>query len=1064
MRKEQDLSLLVEQAENFVREEHYLKAFKTLLRACDVATAAYKANESTISPVAPSAKKQDEVTPPDLTIVAPSAASDEAKDVQRVVPGIEVITSFRLNQNEPCEKEKQFRSFLENNLFGQPEAVDAGVEAYLKSISPVKETNRPCFVIMSLGQSRTGKSELPRLFAQYLHGSKRNLLRVNLAQYQHDCQITTLIGASPTWVGYDQPATFSRKKLTESRGESTNPQIVLVLEEIEKAHPAVADVLLGVFDNGEAELANGQISSFTDVIVFMTSNLGSAQLAALGKGGLGFNTGGQDVTDTQIRNTVQQCLSRHYRPEFVNRIDRLVVYRDLSREAFEAIVDREIRDFQQHIKECTASKMQFEIVLDESARGYLIESSLAISSNVTSTKDGIGSPIAELHRLISSELSLPIQRALISGLIRSKDRVVASYEEGSTQLILTNHPGGAEKEQPKAENEAKEEEKKRESAGPSEPQVRPQDKDGELNHKIEQSKLTVRLTVRPLPGRYLGESKNFRALPYENVRPSATRHPKSELVANPAAKQARRCKKPNAERNLNQNEIEANARVVVNLIATSLDVAHKLDLEKGKPDEAKKLLVHARRIAETVAAGRYKLQTRFLLARSAAMLEHDYVEVTGICCEALTDQLMPLATERFERALSELAQQMEQDCKFRQLLSVLELLIKVRETLYGENCTLAAEAHWKLGLALQELTLHRTAAESFAQATAILKQNAVCPRLVALLRCDHAAASRSARSGNASDDNLEAVELVHLAAAALVKSSQEDFAYGRLLQEQGANAMLTEDYQLARSSLIRATEIIGATRGTESLLYARVLDQLVTVLCRLNEYDFAEQYMESALGIFAKLGAQFNAEAGRMMRKLSGIYLCQRRFIESSMLDLTSNQIQVGFRNGPQDKYSMGFAQAVAAENAGDLENAIALFSSAFESRRNRSNLLAYQLCLCARLFALYRKLHRTEEEYLRKIECLGILDHLFGKLDCYKERLLSLARVFRLQGDADWSISLETLTDLLYEPVLSADPKNAGVDVVAASTAQKKTRRRKASSVESASVAASAKTSRRKK
>ncbi len=407
MAKTQSLSRLISQAENYLRRSEYARAHKTVLKACDTLR---------------------------LQKAAPQPKLEEPPSTHKII---------KLDEDAPCDQEREFRTFLENNLFGQPDAVNAGIDAYIKSISPLREPDRPSFVVMSLGKSRTGKSELPRLLAQYLHGNRRALVRVNLSQYQHSHQISSLIGAPPSYVGFDQPARFSREKLEESRGNSSNSQIILVLEEMEKAHSAVADVLLGVFDNGEAELANGEKVDFTDVIIFMTSNLAADKLAKLGKAGLGFNGGAQSVSQNQIKTVVERALAKHYRPEFINRIDRMVVYRDLSKEAFASIVDRSIKDFEQQLRGCIEPAERFQLAVDQSAQAFLANSADIAAQAFNETEDGAGSPIAELKRLITTELSLPINRALIKKLIKAGDVVTASHEPGLQRLTLTIHRGAA---------------------------------------------------------------------------------------------------------------------------------------------------------------------------------------------------------------------------------------------------------------------------------------------------------------------------------------------------------------------------------------------------------------------------------------------------------------------------------------------------------------------------------------------------------------------------------------------------------------------------------------------
>lgn len=316
--------------------------------------------------------------------------------------------------------ETAVRSFLEANLFGQPDAIEAGVHAYLQSMATIKRPDQPLCITMALGRSRTGKSELPRLLAQFLHGDRRALVRVDLSQYREDHQIATLIGSPPGYVGYKDPAKFSRETLEKSRAGSKNKQIILVLEEFEKAHPVVADVLLGLFDNGELELASGETVDFRDVMIFMTSNLAAKELSQLGKTFVGFSARNQAPSDKQILSEVNRMLAKHYRPEFVNRLDRIVIYRDLDEDSIRKILHREIAWLAAEVKRTTKSIL----VLEDSAEHAIIQTAMA-KAEFADDDSGAGSAVAEIKRIISQQLIKKVNGAIAAKKPCDNSKLVA---------------------------------------------------------------------------------------------------------------------------------------------------------------------------------------------------------------------------------------------------------------------------------------------------------------------------------------------------------------------------------------------------------------------------------------------------------------------------------------------------------------------------------------------------------------------------------------------------------------------------------------------------------------
>ena len=355
--------------------------------------------------------------------------------------------AVELDPTQPSERELEFNSYIAEHLFGQPEALEMAMAAYVAAVSPIPQTDGPLFTAMSLGGSRSGKSLLPRLFAKYFYGDPRCLVRVNLSTYKQPHQIMQLIGAPPSYVGFDKPVKMSRAYLEASRKGKKGP-IFVVLEEIDKAHPDVADFFMGIYDNGVQELANGDEVDYRDVIFFMTSNLAADKIAQLGKPKVGFRKDdGHIPTPEEIKDCVYEALTKTYRPEFLNRIEHTVIYRELLRDDVRQITSQEVRLFQQHILDTVDSKLIFVLSVEDSAIDFMLEEAYKAVAKIDKTKHGHGSPVAELKRVISEYLKRPLTRELIKKTVRGGDFVTVSFVQGRDRLTFSNAKGTAPAEQ-----------------------------------------------------------------------------------------------------------------------------------------------------------------------------------------------------------------------------------------------------------------------------------------------------------------------------------------------------------------------------------------------------------------------------------------------------------------------------------------------------------------------------------------------------------------------------------------------------------------------------------------
>ena len=248
----------------------------------------------------------------------------DADDIAEVVAKWTGIPVTRLVEGE-MEKLVHMEERLHARVIGQDEAVEAVSNAVRRARSGLQDPNRPLGSFIFLGPTGVGKTELARALAEFLFDDERAMVRIDMSEYQERHTVARLIGAPPGYVGYEEGG-----QLTEA--VRRRPYSVVLFDEIEKAHPEVFNVLLQVLDDGRLTDGQGRTVDFRNAVIIMTSNLGSAYIqAAAGSG------------ETEMRDRVFEALRNHFRPEFLNRIDEIVIFHALTRQDLAQIVDIQLR-------------------------------------------------------------------------------------------------------------------------------------------------------------------------------------------------------------------------------------------------------------------------------------------------------------------------------------------------------------------------------------------------------------------------------------------------------------------------------------------------------------------------------------------------------------------------------------------------------------------------------------------------------------------------------------------------------------------------------------------------
>ena len=287
------------------------------------------------------------------------------------------------------EKEKLLA--LEDNMrkrvMGQDEALKIVSDAILKSRSGIKDPNKPIASFMFLGPTGVGKTEIARTLAYELFDDESHMVRIDMSEYMEKFSVSRLIGSPPGYVGYEEGG-----QLTEA--VRRNPYSIVLFDEIEKAHPEVLNLLLQILDDGRITDSNGRTVDFKNTIIIMTSNLGSEYVLEDQK----------ELVMTEVKN--------HFRPEFVNRIDEIVIFNALSKEAIDKILDNIIAEIENRLK-----NIDLHIKITKNAREAFIENGYDVNFG--------GRP---LKRLVGRTLEVDLSRLLIEGAIKEHDTVIIDYQ------------------------------------------------------------------------------------------------------------------------------------------------------------------------------------------------------------------------------------------------------------------------------------------------------------------------------------------------------------------------------------------------------------------------------------------------------------------------------------------------------------------------------------------------------------------------------------------------------------------------------------------------------------
>ena len=281
------------------------------------------------------------------------------QDIAAVVAMMTGVPVERIAENE-SNRLMQMESELKGSVVGQDEAIAQIAKAIRRNRAGLKDPNRPIGSFLFLGPTGVGKTYLTKILTRYLFDSEASMIRIDMSEYMEKFAVSRLIGAPPGYVGYEEGG-----QLTER--VRRKPYSIVLLDEIEKAHPDVFNVLLQVLDDGVLTDGLGRKVDFKNTIIIMTSNIGSRQLKDFGVG-VGFNTAAREAEKGAMqRDVIEKSLKKAFAPEFLNRVDDIIYFNSLGREEIHKIIDIELRGLFNRIR-----KMGFEVEMDEKAKDFIV--------------------------------------------------------------------------------------------------------------------------------------------------------------------------------------------------------------------------------------------------------------------------------------------------------------------------------------------------------------------------------------------------------------------------------------------------------------------------------------------------------------------------------------------------------------------------------------------------------------------------------------------------------------------------------------------------------------------
>lgn len=330
-------------------------------------------------------KEAEKITKDEHSMVKEVVGEEEIRQV------ISRWTGIALEKLNETEKEKLLKldQRLHQRVIGQDQAVEAVSDAVLRARAGLKSQNRPIGSFIFLGPTGVGKTETAKALTEDLFDDEKNLIRLDMSEYMEKFSVSRLIGSPPGYVGYEEGG-----QLTEA--VRRKPYSVVLFDEIEKAHPDVFNILLQVLDDGRLTDNQGRTVDFKNTVIIMTSNLGSSDLLE------GIKEDGE--ISQEAKDAVNEKLKREFRPEFLNRVDEIVLFKPLMKDQIFKIIEASIKEIEDRLKE-----REISLKATEEAKEYILKNSYNIQYGARPVK-----------RYIQSQIETKLSRLIIAGKVMEK--------------------------------------------------------------------------------------------------------------------------------------------------------------------------------------------------------------------------------------------------------------------------------------------------------------------------------------------------------------------------------------------------------------------------------------------------------------------------------------------------------------------------------------------------------------------------------------------------------------------------------------------------------------------
>ncbi|MAM18723.1 MAG: Clp protease ClpC, partial [Gramella sp.] len=338
-----------------------------------------------------------------------TVSEESVADVISMMTGIPVNRIAQTESNKLVELPKK----IKGKVIGQDEAVGKVVKAIQRNRAGLKDPNKPIGSFIFLGQTGVGKTQLAKVLAKELFDNTDALIRIDMSEYMEKFAVSRLIGAPPGYVGYEEGGQLTEKVRRK-------PYAVVLLDEVEKAHPDVFNMLLQVLDDGYLTDSLGRKIDFRNTIIIMTSNIGARKLKDFGQG-VGFGTTAQkSQVDDNARSVIENALKKAFAPEFLNRIDDVVIFNSLEREDIHKIIDIELAKLYDRI-----DGLGYNLILTDKAKDFIAEKGF--------DKQYGARP---LNRAIQKYIEDALAEEIISSNLKEGDKIEMDLDEKKNELVI----------------------------------------------------------------------------------------------------------------------------------------------------------------------------------------------------------------------------------------------------------------------------------------------------------------------------------------------------------------------------------------------------------------------------------------------------------------------------------------------------------------------------------------------------------------------------------------------------------------------------------------------------